>query len=229
MRQSSGAGGFACQPSARPLPIAGSPHKAGSHRIVLDIADNPVQFVVITNPMIERFLLPKHLSSSAQNLVGLSGSRALQPAGNYGQRNHRLHQHVNMIRHDDPGRQGVKAAIALAAPEGVPYQLCNARVFQPKWPGYTSICVPIKSQESSSRFFRLDLPRFSTWKRTGQTPSHKQEDSWCWGGLPMRQLSTIEHELLAGETACPTKKVALILKTLTKYRTSEWIPLRLRS
>ena len=194
---SSGAGAFACRPCAGPRPIFGRLHKTGSHGIELDISNDPMQFDVVSNPVIERFVLPERISSAAQNLVGQPRRRAFQPPSNRGQRNFRFQQQVHMIGHDHPGLQCVKAPFSLAVPEGISDRFRNTRIFQPKGPESGLIDEPINSDESFPRILAGGgaCPTSNiSWKRTGQTPSHKQQDSGRWLWLPVRQFSTIEHK-----------------------------------
>lgn len=191
----SGAGAFACRPCAGPRPIFGGLHKTGRHRIELDVTHDPVQLAIVADPTIERFVLPKGISSPAQNLVGLPRCRTFQPPSNRGQRNFRLQKQVHMIGHDHPGPQCVKAPLLLAVPEGISDRLRNTSISQPKRPASGLIDEPINSDERfpSSLAGGSACPTSkASWKRTGQTPSHKQEHSRLW--LPMRQSSTIEHK-----------------------------------
>ena len=78
-----GAGAFACQPRARPMPGASIFYQAGAYRVVLHIVNDAVQFRFIAHTMVEGFILPEGLPRSAQNQVGLSRGGAFQPARNH--------------------------------------------------------------------------------------------------------------------------------------------------
>jgi len=203
----SGAGASACRSCARPLPLSWISHKPGSHRIPFNVANSPVQLIIATNPMVERLVLPKGMSGATQNFVGFIRCRTLQPAKDFGQRSRWLPKYMDVIRHNYPRLKFVKEPFLFPAPERIPHHFRHTWIFKPKWSGSRLVGLPVIHNECLSRWFGRwhHLSLMGSRKRTGQAPCYEQRSSCNRFWLPVRQPSTIEHRIPAGESACPTK------------------------
>ena len=207
VRASRGAGAFACQPRARPRPGAWIRCQSSAHRVVLYIASDTVQFDFIPHTMVEGFILPESLSRSAQDQVGLSRAGAFQPARDHRQGGRGPQQYMHMIGHDHPGSELIKVPSALAIQESIGYHARHSGIPQPNRSESSFVRFAVQGEEGpaggqrrTSRRLRQSSPRDGT----GQTPSNEQEGLFSDIGMPVGQLSAVEHNGLAGESACPT-------------------------
>ncbi len=90
-----------------------------------------LEFRGISNPVIERFILPKRLSAAAQSGIGVPGGNTFDDAGDFGKREARVQEDMDMIGHEDISVQ-IVAAKLRAAPDGVFGIARNLRVSQPE-------------------------------------------------------------------------------------------------
>jgi hypothetical protein len=79
-----GAGAFACQPRTRPKPLGRIGYQTGADGVLLDVANDPLQFRFIAYPVIEGLILPEGGSRAAQDQIGFPRRGAFQPTGNHG-------------------------------------------------------------------------------------------------------------------------------------------------
>ena len=140
-RQNRGTGAFACR-CTRPWPMGGLIDQTRGYRIVLNVSNEAIQFIVVSHSMVEGFVLPEGLSGPAGNQIGLPRRSAFQPPHDCSQGNLRLQEHMNVIRHDHPGSKGIL------------HQLCHANVFQPNGSkrGFVSPCRRRRRLCQGSRF-----------------------------------------------------------------------------
>ena len=202
-----GAGAFACPSRARPRPLARARRQTGTNRIVLHIADDAVQLLLIPHAMVVGLVLPEHLPRPAQYKVGLTGSGTFQPAGNYRQRCLGPQQHMHVIGHDHPSSEFVEVPSGLAIQKRVCHCTRYSRVLQPNRPGRSLVHFAVQIQEGSAGGRRRAGTRLRPSKRRegiGQPPGNKQVG--CLGdiGMQVRQPSAVEHNGWAGGSACPT-------------------------
>ena len=97
VRANCGAGAFACQPRARPVPLAWIRCQAGAYRVVLHIVNDTVQLRFIAHTMVEGFILPKGSPRSIQDQVGFSRRGTFQPTSYHRQGSLRQQQYMNVV------------------------------------------------------------------------------------------------------------------------------------
>jgi len=193
---------------ARPRPIARLRHQACADWILLDIADNPIQFRLIPHLMIERFVLPEGLARTAQYLVGSPGRRALQPTCNYRQTHVRLKDYVNMIGHDYPGLQKIELPLRLAVQESAGNYVRDARLLQPDGAEGRLIGLAVHGDEGlPCGFGPSHAQRMIPWKGTSQAPCNEEEGILTGIRNQVGKLAAVKHGRLTGENACLTQVV----------------------
>src|SRR5450759_2972521 len=115
---------------------------------------------------------------------------------------------MHVVGHDHPGSQLIEMSSALALQEGIGHHPRYSIILQPNRceSGFVHFAVqgeegPAAGSRCGSGRLRQSSPRDGT----GQAPSNKQEG--CLSeiiGMPVGKLSAVEHNGLAGESACPT-------------------------
>ncbi len=103
---------------AGPLPVLRPRDEPGAHGIPFDVVADARKFSGIPDPVIERFVLPEGLAGAAQRSIGIPGRHAFDDAGDFGKRQARLQQNVDVVGHDYIGVQEVAAEFG-AANDGV--------------------------------------------------------------------------------------------------------------
>jgi len=139
--------GAAC---AGPLPVLRPRDESGTHGIPFDVMADARKFSGIPDPMIERFVLPEGLARAAKSSIGIAGSHAFDDAGDFGKRQTRLQQDVNVVGHDHVGVQQVAAEFGTMN-DGVFGIGGDFRVSQPKWAGLGGVEGGIELAEFLSR------------------------------------------------------------------------------
>ncbi len=132
----------------------------GGNGIPFDVVANALEFRGIPNPVIERLVLPKRLSSTAQSGVDITSRNSLDRTGNLCERSIRVEQNVHMIGHDDVSMQQEAAALRSAKDRifGVVGEL---RVSQPERTSFGSVEGGIKFVELlSGIIFWIDFRGF---------------------------------------------------------------------
>ena len=128
--------------------------------IPFDVVANALEFRGIPNPVIERFVLPKRLSSTAQSGVDITSRNSLDRTGNLGERNIRVEQNVHVIGHDDVSMQQEAAALR-AAKDRIFGIVGELRIGQPERTSLGGIEGGIKFPELlSGIIFWIDLRGF---------------------------------------------------------------------
>jgi hypothetical protein len=108
MRLTRGAGTPACRAGAhpgacaRPTVVFGTRNQPGFDRVVFDVAGYAAQFRRVSNPVIVGFRLPERFAGSSEKLVGVAGGGAFKGSEQFGRRDFRKQQHVNVVGHYDP-------------------------------------------------------------------------------------------------------------------------------
>ena len=77
--------------------------KPGRDGVAFDVADYAVTLVRVTDPAIERFILPEPVAGSSQQAVGAAGAGALDHQEHVRELFKWIEQNMNVIGHDDPG------------------------------------------------------------------------------------------------------------------------------
>ena len=83
-------------------------------RVEFNVGTDALELRVVTNPVIERFVLPEGQPGAAQSCVRIPRGDTLDGSGDAAQRNVRLEQHMNMIWHNDVGMQHVVSELRTA-------------------------------------------------------------------------------------------------------------------
>jgi len=121
--------GAAC---AGPLPILRLRDESGAQRIPFDVVANARKFSGVPDPVVEGFVLPERLAGAAQRCIAIASRHAFDSAGDFGERQARLQQNVDVVGHDDVSMQHVAAE--FGAPNNGIFSIGgNFRVGQPEW------------------------------------------------------------------------------------------------
>src|SRR5271156_686530 len=114
---------------------------------------------------------------------------------------------MNMVGHDHPGSELIKMPSVLAIHQSIGYYTRYAGIAQPNRPESSFIHFTVQDEKSSARGWscaRRRMQEPGSWDGAGQTPGDKQEGCLREIGMPVGKLSAVEHNELAGESACPT-------------------------
>src|ERR1035437_5446739 len=115
---------------------------------------------------------------------------------------------MHVIGHDHPGSELIKMPSALAIQESISHHARYPVIPQPNRSEGSLVHFAVQGEEGAAGGSRCGSGRLrqaSPRNGTGQAPSNKQEG--CLSqiiGMPVGKLSAIEHNGLAGESACPT-------------------------
>ena len=103
-------------PGAAPLPIFRTSAKAGCDGIVSDVAGNPRILVIIPNPVIVRFRLPKRFLAHAQNSLGAARCELFPRFQNITQHlvRHRPDEGMTVIWHHNPIVQQIPGPVKVS-------------------------------------------------------------------------------------------------------------------
>jgi hypothetical protein len=182
------AGGFR---RTRPRPVRRARHQPRIHRISFDIPDDRSELFAGSNPPVEILPLPKGFPRSSCQVVGANGGGSFQPAHNLTEILMRLHHHVDMVGHDNPGNKIVATLGIFTIEQGLHKGCCDIGVLQPLRSFAHSVQLSIMCQESPSRITILNEKcGLGLWKRACQAPS--DEDDRVVRD-PMRKFSLPEH------------------------------------
>jgi hypothetical protein len=100
--------GASARPSARPAKLLRPGNQTSLHRIVLDVATDPIELRVVSRYPIEILLLPKFLSALSQEPVGQKRRGAFDSPDQFGDRDSWGAQEMDVIRHDNVGVQSAE-------------------------------------------------------------------------------------------------------------------------
>src|SRR5271155_3427671 len=95
-------------------------------------------------------------------------------------------------------------------------------IAQPNRPESSFIHFTVRDEKSSARGWscaRRRMQQPGSWDGAGQTPGDKQEGCLREIGMPVGKLSAIEHNELAGESACPTYSACMREKSQENVET----------
>jgi hypothetical protein len=126
--------GFRLRPrhDARPTILFRTSHKTCGYGVPLDVRPDPLKLSVISNPMIEGFLLPKGQPGSAQQPVCFARREALYRMHDLRQFHAGRNQQVHMIGHHYPGMQPIVAENLIAMMQSFNDHPRDSRLPQPQ-------------------------------------------------------------------------------------------------
>jgi len=172
-------------------------HDPSLHRIIFDITPNPIELLLIPNPLIVRFLLPKRTPSASQNPIPLPCGHALQRLHQMADTDFRQNQQMNMIRHNGVSIKFIVTQLH-ALINRLHNHICDSRFLQVQRPPARSIQIPIHARKCfTSRHLR---GRHCHRRRQTpvQTPGNKKSLSFR---INMQQPSSMYFH---SPTECPT-------------------------
>ena len=103
--------------------------------------------------MVERFILPEVFSGTAEPGIGVPSGNTFDDTGDFGKREVRVQEDVDMVGHDHVSVQIVAAEIG-AAPDGIFGVVCQLGIGQPKRAGLCGVQGSIElAKYFSCRFF----------------------------------------------------------------------------
>src|ERR1700680_957674 len=114
---------------------------------------------------------------------------------------------MNMVGHDHPGSEVIKMPSTLAVQESIGYHIRYSGILQPDRSESSFVHFTVQDKEGSARRYRCARGRVrQPGPRDGarQTPGDKQKGRLREIGMPVGEPSAVEHNELAGESACPT-------------------------
>jgi len=121
---------------------------------------------------------------------------------------------------------------ALAIHQSIGHYTRYAGIAQPNRPESSFVHFTVQDEKSSARGWscaRRRMQEPGSWDGAGQTPGDKQEGCLREIGMPVGKLSAVEHNELAGESACPTHSACTREKSQENVETpagvsQEWSP-----
>ena len=178
---------FTPHSSARKPPIPNLATEPSLDRIVLNVTDHTLLPSRIAYPALKIIPLPKR-TGSVQQPVCLSCTGNLDSRNNAGEFNQRTQQDMNVVRHDNPTPQLIKA-LSLSHEDGSRYGQGNIASDQPSRAASRSVKHPIQTNKGDPVLPKGDaaISRLfpSHQQRTSQTPSKKTRNL---SSLPVRQM-----------------------------------------
>lgn len=105
-------------------------HQTSLDRIPLDVSHDSIELRLVPHPMIVRLSLPEWHSRPAEDHIGCARTGALQRSGDRAQGFEWLQQHVDMVRHDNPGIQFVQGPLSCPNEQNLCHALGNAAVLE---------------------------------------------------------------------------------------------------
>jgi hypothetical protein len=133
--------------SARPRPVFGIFHEVGGDWIAFIIPADAIGLSAISDPVVERLILPEVIPGSTEYLVGFARSGAFEPVCNSREGDKRLKENVNVVGHDDKRLERVLAQFAFAPVESRHDAASDAWLVQPVWPGVSPVQRPVNLEK----------------------------------------------------------------------------------
>ena len=96
---------------AGPFPIFGPVNESSANRVPFNVVADSLEFDGISDPMVERFVLPKGFAGAAQSGVDVTGGNSLERTRDFSERHERVQQYMDMVGHDDVSVQLVAAKL----------------------------------------------------------------------------------------------------------------------
>src|ERR1700678_3336867 len=114
---------------------------------------------------------------------------------------------MDLFGHDHPGSELIKMPSALAIPESIGHYTRYSSILQPNRSESSSVHFTVQDEGGAARRYRRACGRLrqpGPGDGASQTPGDKQEARLREIGMPVGKPSAVEHDELAGESACPT-------------------------
>jgi hypothetical protein len=203
-------------PGAGPAVVLRSGDQARHDRIVFDVSLNSPKLLTISNQVIVALVLPKALPCSTQNCVSSFCSCSFQRTDEFGHRDLRCKQQVNVVRHDDPRVQFVVPQI-YSKVNRIEHGFSDHRLFKEGRPGAGLIQNSIHRDKRFSRGHAIGGERSVGWQAVEQAKCNEQrladrvqmrQASARHAGLVRDVLNNSQGGGLGGRRrprACPTK------------------------
>jgi hypothetical protein len=196
---------------AGPFPIFWFGCEPGANGIPFDVVADALEFSGVPEPMIESLILPEGFANAIQGCIGVAGGYAFQDACDFGERDVRLKQHVDMIGHDDVGVQNVAAKLS-AAKDGPFGGGSYLRIRQPERSDAALVQSRIQELEALARRVVSGTAILDCVLWTRGTGSHSAKHSNRQGaikspgqkqglalGMPVRKIAAVEgHDAYCG-------------------------------
>src|ERR1700685_2084512 len=113
---------------------------------------------------------------------------------------------MDMVGHDHPGLEVIKMPSVLAIHQSIGHYPGYSGIAQPHPPATRLTHFTVRDEKRPAGGWscaRRRMQQPGSWDGAGQTPGDKQEGCLREIGMPVGKLSAVEHNELAGESACP--------------------------
>jgi len=160
---------------------------------MFDIVPNAFKLGGVSHPMVERFILPKGFAGAAQRGISVACGNSFHYRGDFRKWRARLHQYVDVVRHDHIGIQVVPAKLGSA----------QDRVFAGS-PSLTSLNCRGRTK------YLANPPKAESWNGTVRA-------SWTFGGAEVlwRSAPQVLWKMQTHQE-CPPRRITPLECTLTK-------------
>ena len=159
--------------SARPSIILNLRNQPGLDWIVFNVPSNPLPLTFIPHPVIIRLPSPKLLTSSSQQLICLPRRNAFEGLKQFTRRNPRKQKHVDMVGHNGKRSELVMTEFRTFE-ERIGHKLRDRVLLEKRWPGASSIQVPIHPDERFTRSALRGRRESRAWQTPVQVPGNEQ-------------------------------------------------------
>lgn len=121
-----------CRCCARPAPLVRLVDQFRSNGVLFDVPYNLPELLLAPNPVIEALVLPESLSHASKNLVGAACRIAFDALGDPGHGCAGSDYDMDVVRHNDIGKERVKLELVLTESKRIDDALSNGRILQPQ-------------------------------------------------------------------------------------------------
>ena len=179
---------LACEPGPEKAtstgirPLFRSLHQPRAYRIPLNVRLHLFELLWISDPVVERLVLPEWLSRAPQNRIGLTCGLPLNYPGDLGEIDFGCDQDMHVVRHNHKSVQIIPGANVL--PETVQYASSHFRLAQPRGSVGSSIQEPILL----NKYAPIPAAFGESGKRTRQTPG---DEDGCARRMPVRKVAPV--------------------------------------
>ena len=164
----------------RPRIVPRAVHEPRFNRVVLNVGDYSAALSFVAYPMVVGFLLPKRLSGSTEQLVGLPGGVTLKGLQKASRTDVGNDQQVDMVGHDDIGFQIVVAQFFCSATDSSYDEFGYVLLLKVERTGSGRVQVPVHPREGASGVLLVRGRVESVWQASVQMPSEEQ-----WPAVPI--------------------------------------------
>lgn len=162
-----------------------------THWIEFDISNDIVPLLRRPHPTIERFILPKRLTRSAQQRIGLLRGHSLHIWGDLRRGSLRFDQKVDVVRHDNKRDEVVQSADPLAIANGFCDGFGDSRLFEPAGTERCAVEFAVGCNKGA--------PVAARSQREGAVQSKRNEQR-CSVGLKMGEVAAVFHAIVVART-----------------------------